>query len=647
MSGPKYYDFNLGSPERAAGVLAQLASFGVGVEVKVVNNELKFVVSSDAWYDGMTYDKIAEKIEKAKIRYDENERLKRILEEKKQKARTAARNAKIKIESDYNVEKAKIAEARAKITRLKSQACFSIETPFGNYNLSKMNEKVIKAEQKLASDIAALERSREETLSAIKAAESKIYECSSITSLDGILRNLTDAGVTKNEISGVVSELEVEMNDKTAKLKAFATASKGIFAKLENAGLTGYVDRLKAEISKIDVFAEDSINKISVFLKEIEAEVELLKAREQSAERNAEIEKDVQEKINALDELSKSLKPIIESTTSASVTSADYSAKSAEIIKALDDIFSHINSLDFVNGETKGKVDKIFKEVTALKHSVMSQTTVERLRNNLTVLRELESECIKIDETYSRFKTEYDEYEKLYVTLQGFLSSDGVKLSKKDEENALPSPTEVILSYDDPEEQIKVLKQRNEKLRELVGECTKESMSAAIGAAAEKDGRGKRFKKVKKKGGSIGLTFVREECKGAIFDADCSAEGKIEIYPRGVVLYNGKKTISAKELKRVHSSCGWAGELQSAFSALGMSEAGSYEEMPEEVLLSMYDEKNFYHIETFDESLRFLRLSGYSEEEINELLDIADSDEIKTKKADENEISFARAVKPQ
>ena len=87
MSGPKYYNFPLGSPEEAAGIYAQLSAFQHGVKIKVVNNQLQFTVSENAWYQGATYSSIQSEIAKARKRYEDNKELKRLLEENKEKER--------------------------------------------------------------------------------------------------------------------------------------------------------------------------------------------------------------------------------------------------------------------------------------------------------------------------------------------------------------------------------------------------------------------------------------------------------------------------------------------------------------------------------------------------------------------------------
>ena len=65
-----------------------------------------------------------------------------------------------------------------------------------------------------------------------------------------------------------------------------------------------------------------------------------------------------------------------------------------------------------------------------------------------------------------------------------------------------------------------------------------------------------------------------------------------------------------------------------------MSDSGSYEEMPEEILKSLYDKRNYYFISSLEESVRFLQLSGYSQEEIDSILETekeADVEEEKKK----------------
>jgi hypothetical protein len=56
-----------------------------------------------------------------------------------------------------------------------------------------------------------------------------------------------------------------------------------------------------------------------------------------------------------------------------------------------------------------------------------------------------------------------------------------------------------------------------------------------------------------------------------------------------------------------------------------MSDSGSYGEISDEETQAMYDEKEYLHLKTYDESLLYLTLAGYTQEEIDILLgDVAE-----------------------
>jgi hypothetical protein len=93
-----------------------------------------------------------------------------------------------------------------------------------------------------------------------------------------------------------------------------------------------------------------------------------------------------------------------------------------------------------------------------------------------------------------------------------------------------------------------------------------------------------------------------------------------------VVLSNGKKTLSREQLEGVHESCGWAEDISTAFGQIGLG-GGAYTEMPQEKRLALYDEREYYHIQTDEESVRFLRLSGYTDEEIKAFGYLQDEEE--------------------
>ena len=116
---------------------------------------------------------------------------------------------------------------------------------------------------------------------------------------------------------------------------------------------------------------------------------------------------------------------------------------------------------------------------------------------------------------------------------------------------------------------------------------------------------------------NIGFSYVREEDPGVLYTVEIIDRGTL-ITPRGVVLSNGQPVIDEDGLRKVHSSCGWTDDLNERFTKAGIPNF-EYEEEPDEVREALYDLDNYYHIETDEESIRYLRLCGFDDEQIKKL----------------------------
>lgn len=646
MSGPKYYNFMTSTPEEAAGIYAQLSAFQRGVRVRVVNNELQFTVSNWAWYQGVNYTSIQAEINKARERYRENEELKRILREKKAKEQTRIRCLREEIASDYKAEKAKLEKARARCAKIKNEATILYDTPFGTYDLKSEFDSIIETEKTILLEQSSLDKQRMDCIEACDRAEDNIAACSSLSGLATIQSMVSQIAISESNIANAVDDLEATVHDKSVRLKNFVSFLNKFYQGMKNKNLTGYLDRIKQEIAVIDIFDADAPKKLERILSQLESETALLKEKELSNADNKEIAEKVSVQLNLLHELSSALAPVLKSIVVENVTTVDYSKRSFEIMQDCDGILRRIGQFEFVSGKNKGQADRLKRELSTLRTSAMSGGTLKKLEGVAAKLHALEGECAEVDETYQKFKEEYTKYEEIYVKLQGFLSADGSAL-EDDEENAIfVSPTEIFLAYDNPDEQIEGLKKRNIELTKLLNNITQESMCNAVGVLVANESWGEVFKKEKRKDGSLHLTYIRKENKGAIFDVDCGANGKVGIFPRGVVLCNGKMTVSPEELQKVHASCAWADEIRTAFGQCSMSDSGSYEEMPEEILKSLYDKRNYYFISSLEESVRFLQLSGYSQEEIDSILETEkEADVEEEKKKQRTVVNAAHAEK--
>lgn len=623
MSGPKYYNFPTSSAQEAAGIYAQLSSFQSGVRVRVVNNELQFTVSNNAWYAGATYSAISERVNSARARYAENEEMRRILRERKSEEKKKIQTKKSDLESAYRREKSRLEMALSQCSAIERQAQTKVETPFGSYGLPAESKAVKETVQTIKSRLSALDTEFRNVISKCDDSLSAIDKCDSLQELTKIQRKYSALGISESAVDRDVEKLNETIQSKLKTLKRFVGFLEELYHNMQNKDLSGYFERIKSEVSQIDIFDSKASEKINAILIQIEKEIGALREREKQHQESDEIRKNVNAQIEALSSLKDSLQPVIESIEDYSSIRADYTEIAKKTIEECDGVISVIDNLEFVSAEHKGQIDRIKNQLNILRNSLMSEGTVIILQDVLRELHETEMSCQTDNDIYTRFKTEQERYLELYIKLQGVLSVEDSELS--DEAlKVLIDPSAMKLVYGNPEEQIAKLKELNKQLSDRLGECFQEGVCAAFSASVEQSSWGSKFKQEKYKDGSLHMAYVRKANKGAVFDVSCTQDGKVGVFPRGVVLCNGKTTIAPDELRTVHSSCAWADEITDQIHGFGI-EGTTYEEMPEADLTALYDISNYYHIDTLDESKAFLRLSGYSEAEIDELL--ADSDD--------------------
>lgn len=626
MSGPKYYNFPVSSAQEAAGIYAQLSSFQSGVRVRVVNNELQFTVSNNAWYAGATYSAISERVNSARARYAENEEMRRILKERKSEEKSKIQKKKSDLESAYRREKSRLEVALSQCSAIERQAQTKVETPFGSYGLPAESKAVRETVQTITARLSALDAEYRSALSKCDDSLSATDKCDALQELTKIQRKYSALGISESTVDSDVERLNETIQSKLKTLKRFVGFLERLYHNMQNKDLSGYFERIKAEVSKIDIFDSNASEKISMILTQIEKEIGALREREKQHQESDEIRKNVNAQIEALSSLKDTLQPVIESIEDYSTIRADYTETAKKTIEECDGIISVIENLEFISGERGGQIDRLKNQLNNLRNSVMSESTVNILQGILRELHEIEKSCQSDNDIYTRFKTEQERYLELYIKLQGVLSAEGSELSDEALE-VIIDPSEIMLVYGNPEEQISKLKELNEQLSARLGECFQNGVCAAFSASVEQSSWGAKFKQEKYKDGSLHMAYVRKANKGAIFDVSCTQDGKVGVFPRGVVLCNGKTTITSDELRTVHSSCVWVDEITDKIHGFGI-EGTTYEEMPETDLTALYDISNYYHIMTLEESVDFLELSGYSEEEILAILSDVSRDKI-------------------
>ena len=622
MSGPKYYNFPMGSAEEAAAVFSLLSSFHPGVSIRVENNQLMFTVSNNAWCAGATREAISQQIDSARRRFAESEEIKRILETRRSEEAEKITAKMKQLTKAYEMEKDSICEVISRCKTMEGTAQTKMSTPFGDYSLRDEAKRVENLKNKANSRLQRLEDEYHDAVKKCNENLDAVRSCRSIRELSAIQRRYNSLNISRAGIDRDADALNATLSAKIERLRRFGGFLKELYRNMQDEDLLGYSDRIRREVSQIDIFDEAAGEKIKGILTRIEAEIKELRLQEEKHRENDEIQRRVAAQLDALSAVSASLRPVAEIMDVSRVVRADYSDISQKTLEECDRLIAAIDSLEFKSGETQGKVDRLKGDLDNLRGDLKSEWTADALSQLQRELTEMEKVCQDVDDLSKRFKAEQEKYAELYLRLQGMMSGEQLGFSDEAAAEVFVNPADLVLVYHNPEEQIARLKELNAQLEAETMAFFQESFCNAIAVAVDNSNSGTCFKKEKDVAGAIHTTYVREDNKGVIFDVSCSTDGRICAAPRGVVLSNGKPTISPEDLRAVHSSCDWAEEMSNTFHSFGIPDL-TYQEMPEEVKNSLYDMANYYQIETEEDSVLFLHINHYTEGEIADLMEIS------------------------
>lgn len=648
MSGPKYYTFPAGSPEEAAGILSKFSAFQWGVSATVSGNEIKVTVSNAAWCAGKDYSYISEQISQAKERFREDEEMKRMLENAKNDEVHRVGDIKTRISKEADSKRKKLTDARGRSTVLCRESNVSFNTPFGVYSLSDCTERAEKLVQQIDSEIGSIAAERDRCLSNCDSYSASVRSATSLNELSRIQRNAPDLTIEGTYIDRNVDSLERDIKEKKKQLTAFVHFLGELDKAISTKGLSQYKQRITDKISSVDIYSPSSIQEILQLVEQVEREHTYLQEQLRIKQAGEAAEREVSYQIATLKQLKSLLKPLADNAEKSVETQIEYERIGKQAISECEQIIEQVLGLDFCSEIHFKALEKIKSVIDRARGSLRSPNVYAQLTATLTQLRGIQAECIKEAESYTKFSVELDKYKELYMKLRGMLSAGGSKLI--DEDGFIENPANIDFAYSDDEQQIAMLEDRNAQLESIINQSVQHTFCAGMSAILHKSSWGTEFKREKRADDSVHLSYVRKADKGAIFDVSCGANGEIAIVPKGVILSNGHATISADELRSVHSSCAWADEINQTFEGIGIPN-GSYEEMDAAEKEKLYDKKNYYKIETDEESIRFLRMSGYSDEEIEKMgytvsaVEVEDEEETSPKS--NRQVANAIEIKPK
>lgn len=612
VSGPKFYDFSASSPEEAAGIVSRFSSFG-GIRATVSGNRINVEVSSAAWYAGKDYSYISEQIRKATERFRADQEMARLLAEGKKEEKARIAESKKNIRKQADEKRRQYRDARTRCSALSRETDVSVHTPFGDYD---MKSDVLRCEalsEKLRAEAGRIDGEEKKCRENCDKYMEKVEQCTTLTELSRIRAKAPAMSVSHEFAGKEVDALETEVRERKARLLAFTESLREIDRIIGEKGLSDFRSRIEQAVRTLDPFSPDSVREIIKTVGQIEREHAYMREESKIARSDAEALRLAEAQNAALKELKEVLQPLAERAEVHAETKVDYERLGREAVTACEEILAETEKLSYRSSYHACEIELAREKLAAKRTMLRSPQVYAQLTDLLTKLRALLEDCRKDAENYDAFYAEYTRYQQLYMQFRAVMSAD--KASMEDKDGYLEEPAEIVFEFSDPEKQRQSLAERNQQLELLVHQAMQHGFCAGLSAVLGKSAWGKEFKSERLRDGSAHVTYVRKGDFGAIYDISYDAEGRVSMCPRGVILSNGRSLISPEALNGIYESCDWAKEISDAFSQIGLCD-GACEEMPEEVRRAMLDSKNYYVLKTEEESVRYLRMHGYTDEQI-------------------------------
>ena len=394
---------------------------------------------------------------------------------------------------------------------------------------------------------------------------------------------------------------QIERKKSLKKIKrgqAYAQQLDEIAKVVRSGDLEKYDVRFKDKVKQLDPFNPNSINEIKKLL-DVVLEDEKFYKREKENEKNASnAEQKVLQDLEKLKQISKDIESIIaESYESKSLE--DSKEANIVLLDQVNELVHSIKQLDFLSNRNDKRIKNILEIIESKKHNIGSSGFTGLLKGFIEELSKLAQQALIDNEKYHEFMQELEDYNDLIAIF-----------ASEDEEENLDQYAGYIFDPSRADEQIQDLKEANKFFRNSLADLQARAYVAGAVSVIEEE---RVFKKEASEEG-MGVLFVDKDKMGVIYEIK-TMDGGASVAARGVKLHNGKVLINPEKLKEVHQHCTWHEELEEKMKDAGFPPFDSTE-MSEEEIAEYYKEENYYHCETYEDSYRYLKLFGLSDEEI-------------------------------
>ncbi|GEM_PF-6197711 len=515
----------------------------------------------------------------------ERARLERLNREKAVEL-SRARSMRSTLEGEYRNAMMDVENFRKKVGRLQEECRnAAVETPFGRYSMDSEAEK-LKREEKRAESLATsgLRSEVESRSRAISAYESSVSSCSTSEALSRVTYNMPSVRLDVNLPNA--GKMETEIKGKSNNLHKFAEYLFKLDTIIKDKSLENYRGRITEAVKSVDCFSPKSIAVLQDVVKEIEKEVDSLKASMAMHKAESEASEAALSRMKSLNEMSSLLKQFI-SAWSSTDAAIDYEALNESMIEECETVVKEISDLGYVSNANKSKLKATETDLKGCKRTKKLESTFEKLSKIKKTVGTLSDECKEEDAEHARFVEALEKYRENYEVYSKYPFETTKNLRTPNSfDFAKDSVGDLMELNIQLESRIEVLKQQD-RSQKCKKEIQRDRKCMILEWSNEK------------------ATYYRTDAKGIIFEAEFHSGGGMTVSPR-VAIVNDQKLLTKEEMLKTYSTCGWADSL-----------SGEHKEINESNE-AMYDNENCYTVKA-DRYTEILEAWGYSEEEIAEI----------------------------
>ena len=618
MSGPKRYEFYASSDEEAEEIVARFAAFSHGVRAYVRDGE---IVVEQARYDNtMSFSEISAAVEKCRKKYREDERMRKLIAAEKERAAQEIRAA---FDRARTAAAARVAEAKTELKRCEtlkremSRASYS--TPFGDFSMRSRTGAIDDAMRDISSEIssAAAEKSRLDA--AERAAVDAVYACDGLQAIERAERSGKAVSVPAPDASRRVDDIEEKLGEDRDRLKAFVGFLRSLDGMVERKGMSGYRDRLKNVVEGTDPFAAGAADAVAAAFEKMCAEEAYVREGEKvlRAERAAAAAGDEAARLS--EEIAALLRPIRATEEVFADIRRANEERSDALIGKCESLLAELDAMRYRPKDRLMHTERLRKTIERCKKTRNMTVTPDILRRAASELALIGKEGAEEEKLYLAFAEAQGRFKRVYAEFCAATSGEGSAVD--DQGDYLGSLAEEEFSPKRAGEQTAELEEVAARLADVVGEFRQNAFCSSMHTVCSD--RGHAVFSTERKGRDMHVNYVRRGERGAMFDVTCAPDGSMEMFPRAVILHNGTRLLDADGLRRVHETCKWTDDIADAFRKMNFPPS-QYEEIYGEARDALFTDEGCFRLETYEDSVRYLRLCGYSEEEIAALVGYAE-----------------------